>query len=292
MDGKSNTRRGVDRSLVELAARQHGVVAMWQLRGLGFTEDMIRRRIESGRLYRRERGVYSLTPSVTGKGRLMAVVLGCGAGAVLSHSAAAAVWDVGPWPTGRVHVTAPTLRVRGAGVVLHRARVERAVRDGFPVTSVARTLADLASLLSLPRLEIAFDRAERLGLLDPEEVAKEAAGRRGARKVRALLSSSTTPEPTRSKFEELLRGLCERHNLPLPAQNVSVAGEDVDAYWQESNLVVELDSWEFHKTRRAFERDREKAAALERAGVRVLRFTWRQLTRTEAEVAATVRSAL
>jgi hypothetical protein len=222
----------------------------------------------------------------------MAAVLGCGPEAVLSHSAAAAVWEVGPWPSGRVHVTAPTMHVRGAGVVLHRARVERVVRDNLPVTTVARTLADLASMLSLQRLEIAFDRAERLGLLDTDQVANEAKRRRGARKVGAILSSLTTPEPTRSKLEELFRRLCERHNLPLPAHNVSVAGEDVDAYWQESHLVVELDSWEFHKTRRAFERDRQKAAALERAGVRVLRFTWRQLTQDELVVAATIRSGL
>lgn len=278
--------------MVELAAGQHGVVASWQLRNLGFTRAMIRWRLDEGRLYSREWGVYSLTPSITGKGRLMAAVLGCGPEAVLSHNAAAAVWDIGPWPTGNVHVTAPSMHVRGARVVLHRARLERVVHDGFPVTTVARTLADLASILSLQRLEIAFDRAERLGLLDTDEVANEAKGRRGATKVRAVLSSLTTPEPTRSRFEERLRELCKRHNLPLPAQNVSVAGEDVDAYWPESNLVVELDSWEFHKTRRAFERDRRKAAKLERAGVRVLRFTWSQVTREDAAVAATIRSAL
>ena len=268
------------------------MVAAWQLKELGFTHAMIRRRLEAGRLYHRDWGVYSLTPSAKGKGRLMAAVLGCGPKAVLSHNAAAAVWDIGPWPTGKVHVTAPTKHVRRAGAVVHRARVERVIRDGFPLTTVERTLVDLASMLSLQPLELAFERAERLRLLDTDEVAKEAAGRRGARKVRAILSSVIAPEPTRSRFEERLRGLCKRHNLPLPAQNVSVAGEDVDAYWQESNLVVELDSWEFHKTRPAFERDRQKAAKLERAGVRVLRFTWRQTTREEAAVAATIRTAL
>jgi very-short-patch-repair endonuclease len=211
---------------------------------------------------------------------------------VLSHNAAAAIWDIGPWPTGAVHVTAPSKHARRRGIVIHRARVEQIRRDGFPVTTVARTLVDLASLLSLQRLELTFERAERLRLLDTDQVAREAKGRRGATKVRAILSSLTTPEPTRSDFEELLRALCKRHNLPLPAHNVSVAGEDVDAYWQESNLVVELDSWEFHKTRRAFERDRRKAAKLERANTRVLRFTWNQLTREDAVVAATVRSKL
>ena len=278
--------------MVELAARQHGVVAAWQLTELGLTEDMLRRRLEAGRLYRRERGVYSLTPSVTGKGRLMAAVLGCGPDAVLSHNAAAGIWDIGPWPTGTIHLTAPSMHTRGTGVVLHRARVERVVRDAFPVTTVARTLVDLASVLGVQRLETAFERAERLRLLDSESVGKEAKGRRGARKVRAILSSLTVPEPTRSRFEERLRELCKRHNLPLPAQNVSVAGEDVDAYWQGSNLVVELDSWEFHKTRRAFERDRQKAAVLQRAGIRVLRFTWNQLACDDAAVAVTIRSAL
>ena len=256
------------------------------------TRDMIRRRVEAGRLYRREQGVYSLTPFVTGKGRLMAAVLGCGPDAVLSHNAAAAIWDIGPWPTRTTHVTAPSMHARGTGVALHRARVERVVRDGFPVTTVTRTLVDLACILSLQRLEMAFERAERLRLLDVDDVANEATGRRGARKIRAILSSLTAPEPTRSRFEQRMRALCKRHNLPLPAQNVSVAGEDVDAYWQGSNLVVELDSWEFHKTRRAFERDRQKAAVLERAGIRVLRFTWNQLTRDETSVAATVKSAL
>ena len=189
-------------------------------------------------------------------------------------------------------MTAPSQQCTPKLVVAHRAQVERVVRDGFPVTTVARTLVDLASVLSSARLEIAFERAERLRLLDIVEVASEAKGRRGARKVRAILSSLTAPEPTRSRFEERLRGLCKRHNLPLPAQNVSVAGEDVDAYWKRSKLVVELDSWEFHKTRRAFERDRQKAAALERVGIRVLRFTWTQLTRDEAIVAVTIRSAL
>ena len=278
--------------MVHLAAEQHGVVAAWQLSELGFTHAMIRRRLDAGRLYQREWGVYSLTPSVSGKGRLMAAVLACGPAAVLSHNAAAAIWDIGPWPTGTVHVTAPSKHLRRPGLVAHRGCVERIVRDGFPVTTVARTLVDQASLLSLQRLELAFERAERLGLLDVDDVTKEAAGRRGARKVRAILSSLTTSEPTRSKLEELLPALCKRHNLPLPAQNVSVAGEDVDAYWQESNLVVELDSWEFHKTRRAFERDRQKAATLERAGIRVLRFTWTQLTRGEATVAATIRGRL
>ena len=239
-DLKSTTRRvGLDRAMVALAAAQHGVVASWQLRRLGFTQDMLRRRFEAGRLYRLGWGVYSLTPSVTGKARVMAAVLGCGPAAVLSHRTAAAIWDIGPWPSGRIHVTAPSKHKRRPGVVIHRAHVERVVRDGLPITTVARTLVDLSSLLSLQRLGLAFDRAERLGLLHTEAVAHQAIGRRGARKIAAVLASLTAPEPTRSEFERQLRAVCERHDLPLPAQNVCVAGEDVDAYWPQSNLVVQ-----------------------------------------------------
>ena len=84
----------------------------------------------------------------------MAVVLSCGSEAVLSHNAAAAIWDIAPWPTGLVHVDRAEQARRRPGLVAHRARVERAVREGFPVTTVARTLADLASLLSLQRLNL------------------------------------------------------------------------------------------------------------------------------------------
>ena len=113
-----------------MGARQHGVVALWQLLRLGFTEDMIRRRVETGRLYRVFRGVYALVPKVTGRGRVMAAALACGPDAVLSHRAAAAVWDLGPWPTGLIDVTTPSARKGQPGIRVHSADVERVPRDG------------------------------------------------------------------------------------------------------------------------------------------------------------------
>jgi very-short-patch-repair endonuclease len=185
-------------------------------------------------------------------------------------------------------VTVPRDGKAQQGIRLHRANVERVVKDGFPVTTVARTLVDLASVLPLGRLRDAFEKAERLGLLDVYGVNEEMHGRRGARKVRAVLAEWAEPEPTKNEFEQSLRALCREYGLSLPSQNVILLGYEVDAFW-EPDLVVELDGWEWHKTRRAFEEDRRKAAALETAGYRVLRFSWRQVRRERATVAAAIR---
>ena len=274
--------------MVELAARQHGVVAVWQLAELGFTRDMVRRRVECGRLYRQLRGVCSLTPRIAPVGRMMAAALAHGASAVLSHRAAAAVWDLGPWPTGVVDVTVAGGGKRRKGVRLHRARVDRVVKDGFPVTTVSRTLVDLAGVLPFGRLRDAFERAERLGLLDVRRVGEAMPGRRGARKIRAILTEYAEPEPTKSELERAFRQLCENYGIPLPSQNVSLLGYEVDALWEDGKTVVELDGWEWHRTKRSFQEDRRKAAALEAAGYRVLRFTWMQVSREPQAVAAAI----
>jgi very-short-patch-repair endonuclease len=275
--------------MVELAAQQRGIVALWQLRELGFTRGMVQARIERGRLYRVFRGVLSLTPFVAPAGRMMGAALAYGREAALSHQSAAAVWDLSPWPTRVFDVTLARERRTQTGIRLHRARVERVMKDGFPITTVTRTLIDLAAVLPYGRLRDAFERAERLRLLDMNSVTEGMRGRRGARKIRAILGEWLDPEPTRSELEEAFRNLCRDYDIPLPSQNVVVLGYEVDAFW-EPDLVVELDGWEWHRTRRAFEADRCKAAALEAAGYRVLRFTWRQIRDERGQVAAAIRS--
>jgi len=289
MDAKWTSRDG---RVAELASEQEGVFATWQLRELGFTRDMVRRRLQAGRLFRVFRSVYALVPQIGLRGQFMAAALSYGPNAVLSHRAAAAILELGPWPTGAIDVTVAVRRKPQPGVRLHRAEVERRVVDGFPVTTVARTLVDIAHVLPYGRLEEAFERGERLGILDAAEVEKMARGRRGARKIHRILAEFGEPAPTRSELERAFRRLCKVHGIPLPSHNVCVHGEDVDAYWPAEDVVVELDSFQFHKTRRAFERDRRKSAALERANCRVLRFTWRQIRQESDEVAATVHSAL
>ena len=286
------SRRSRDGELVLLAARQHGVVALGQLLELGFTRSMIRRRAEAGRLFWVQPRVYSVLPSLKTPGRMMAAVLTCAPEAALSHRAAGAVWDLTPWPTGAIDVSVMGSRKRRDGVRIHRVEtLEVVIHDGFLVTSPTRTLVDLAASEPATRVERAYEQAERLGLLDATKLARECRGRRGAAVLNRLIDDAREAPPTRSELERAFLDLCRDHNIPLPSQNVSLHGFEVDAYWPQYALVVELDGYEWHGTRRAFEEDRRRDALLARRGIRVLRFTWRQIARQPALVAEAFASA-
>jgi len=283
-----------ERLVAELAARQHGVIALRQLVAIGVTRDSVRRRLESHRLHRVFPRVYAVGHArLTLRGRWMAAVLACGERTLLSHDDGGALWEILPVKGTRIHVT---VAARGAHprrglrvhTTLHLPPTERAVRDGIPVTSVARTLLDIAE--SDPsRLRRAWDAAARLRLLDVRAVEATCAnghGPRGLKHLVPLLEDRTRVSPdTRSELEARFFELCHTFDLPLPACNVLVDGYLVDAYWPAQRLIVELDSWEFHRDRGAFERDRERDADLQAAGCRVVRITWRRLTERPREVA-------
>ena len=277
---------------MRLAARQHGVVAWPQLREIGFTRRMVERRLEAGRLFRAQPNVFSLLPSLkTAASRAMAALLSCGPRAALSHRAAAAVWDLGPWPTGAIDVSVMRNRGPRRGVRIHRVEALAIMeRDGFAVTTPMRTLTDIAGTEPAPRVERAYEQADRLGLLDVRQLEGECEGRRGSRVLGALLAEARTAPPSKNELERALLDVCRAHNLPLPSLNVILHGEEVDAYWAP-DLVVEVDGYEWHKTRRAFEEDRRRDAKLARHGVRVLRFSWRQLTTQAREVAEAIASS-
>ena len=176
-------------------------------------------------------------------------------------------------------------RAGPAGVTVHRTRIlapqDVTVRDGIPVTSVARTLLDLAAVLRPPDLEVAIDRAERSGLFDLDavvDVLSRANGRKGARTLRQVVAAyrmSTQKSVLEVAFKELI-GSAPR--IGAPTFNALVEGEtgthEVDAYWPEHRLAVQLDGFEFHRTRRDRERDAASDADLELAGHRVMRLTW------------------
>lgn len=284
-------RRSRDGELVRLAARQHGVVALGQLLELGFTRSMITRRMEAERLFWVQPKVYSVSPSLRTPGRMMAAVLSCEPRAALSHRAAAAVWDLGPWPTGPIDVSVAGSRKPRAGLRLHRVdALEIVTHDGFLVTSPTRTLVDLAATESAPRVERAFEQADRLGLLDVAVLAAECEGRRGSRLLKRLIREGREAPVSKNELERAFLDVCRNHGIPLPSQNLILHGLEVDAYWPQYGLVVELDSYEWHKTRAAFETDRRRDAALAREGIRVLRFTWRQVQRQPELVAEAVAS--
>jgi very-short-patch-repair endonuclease len=139
---------------------------------------------------------------------------------------------------------------------------------------------DLAEDLSERELERALDEALVRRLLrerELERALRRANGRRGGPLLAALLARRAGPTLTRSQAEEKCLALIRDAQLPEPEVNVRVQGYEVDFFWRQSGLVLEIDGYAFHGTRAAFERDRRKDAKLRAAGIAVLRATWRQL---------------
>jgi very-short-patch-repair endonuclease len=293
--------RARETAIASLAARQHGVVARWQLLEIGLTSRAIAYRISIGRLHAVHRAVYAAGHRrLTLRSRWMAAVLACGRAAVLSHRSAARLWGLLDAASARIDVTTPNRSGTSAPRIRrHRVRhlppEDATSLDEIPVTTVARTLFDLAEVTERTALEGAFEAAERKELLDMRAVlfvCGRNPGRRAHKQLRSLLPSLSPAEPTRSELERLFRRLCRITDLPAPQVNVLVKGYEVDALWPEHRLVVEMDGWEFHKTRAAFERDRARDAALLVAGYRVVRVTYKRLRDDPAGIAETVRRLL
>lgn len=284
-----------EKALAELAEQQHGVVARWQVIGLGFGGDAIAHRIAVGRFHVVFAGVYAVGHAAIGRnGRWMAAVLASGEGAVLSHRSAACLWGLrieAPTPhdvtiarsTGSIH-----------GLRRHRSVLlsdELAMRDGIPVTCVARTLVDIAAGAAPWEFERAVREAEFLRLPQApslEEVYERRRGRRGAKLVRATLENlSLLPGGTsRSGLEDRFLRFVRRVGLPAPETNVLLRLEgttyEADCIWREQRVVAELDGHQAHGTRSAFEGDRERDRRLQARGWRVVRITWRHLNQPES----------
>lgn len=295
-------RRQRERDIAALAQRQHGVISRGQLRALGLGDGAIKARVRIGWLHPLHRGVYSLGHrSITERGAWFAAVLACGDAAVLSHYSAAALWGMMRPRWSPVDVTSNHGRAGSRkGIRLHRSPLredERAVDSGIPATSVARTLLDLAEVLDEDRLRRAFEEADRLKLLELSElqrVCARAGRRKGLPTLRRLVAAAGAPTPGLTPLEHRFAEFYRRHlaDLPAPRTNVVVLDHEIDAFWPDHRLIVEMDSWEFHGHRAAFERDRERDAARLAAGYRVIRLTHRQLESEPARIAAQLRDLL
>jgi predicted transcriptional regulator of viral defense system len=289
-DGNGSTP--LDRRVSELARRQHGVVSLGQLKTLGLSDSGTRNRVVAGRLHRIHRGVYSVGHSVLKtEGRWMAAVLACGASAVLSHRSAAALWDLRR-AGSVIDVTVPRTAGHGRNeITIHRVRRLAAVDvtrvRGIPCTTVSRTLLDLADVVDGLRLERAIAQAEVVGVFDlnaVNDVLERAVGRRGSARLRAVLDAYEEGTAlTRSELEEFAVEICRSVGVEPPQVNQWIALDggavQVDLLWRRQKLIVEVDGHRFHGNRSAFERDRERDQRLTLAGYRVVRFTWRQITR-------------
>jgi very-short-patch-repair endonuclease len=290
--------------MAELARCQYGVVARRQLLDRGMSSKAIDGRIGHGQLHEVFRGVYVIgARRISRMGRWKAAVLAGGDGVLLSHRSAARLWRLLPPASGRIDVTCPPGRiVRRKGIVSHESAVrddEWLVKDGISVTSPFRTIFDLAARVPMREVERAFHEAEVREVTDRVSLPmllERYPGRRGAKKVRALLES---PEPmtiTRNDFEEAFLSLVDAHGLPRPRMNAHLAIRgrffEIDALWEEQSFAVELDSRGVHGTRKRFESDRQRDRILVAEGWRTMRVTWQQLQVEPEAIMGDLRLAL
>ena len=283
------------RTVWALARLQHFAVARRQLLGVGMHPQAIKHRLAIGRLHPVHTGVYAVgRRELSRLGELMAAVLACGEGAVLSHRAAAELWGV--CPRGGVEVTVPTGRTpRRPGIVVHRAALaaeHRTRRHAIPVTSPARTLVDISPYLPRDHLERAVNEADRLDLIDPERLRESLGGlggTRGVAKLRTLLDRRTFTL-TDSALERRFKPLARAAGLPRPRTQARVNGYRVDFYWPDLQLVVETDGLRYHRTPAQQARDRRRDRAHTAAGFAHLRFTHGEVRWEPEQVVATLRS--
>jgi very-short-patch-repair endonuclease len=269
----------VEKVLARIGTSAHGVVPRRELFGAGVTAAEIEQRLRTGALIREYPGVYRVghrAPSL--EARYLAAVLACGEGALLSDRAAGflfgAIKGLAPPP----EVTAPTER-RIKGIKTHRSR-NMDPRDattfrGIPITTLARTLVDLAAVLDPDDLARAFHEAEVRHGTTPgqvEAVLERRPKSRGAAKLRAVLRGDTPV--TLSKLEKRFLVLLREAGLPAPRTNRPAGGYRVDCRWPAHKLTVELDSYRYHHSRHAWEQDRLREREARARGDEFRRYTW------------------
>jgi very-short-patch-repair endonuclease len=274
------------------------VLARRDLEALGFSKMAIDHRVATGRLHLIARGVYAVgRPELTPHGRWMAAVLVSGDGAVLSHRSAAELWGIGREEKGRIDVTVPRHCTNKRDGIRMRGRPSLPSRSltrwrGIPVTDPVQTLIDLATELKTMRLERAVNEADVLDLVDPETLRAALdgyVGMPGVRTLRTLLDRHTF-RLSDSDLEVLFRPLAMAAGFALPLSKHRLLGYEVDFWFPDHGLVVETDGLRYHRTpaqqARAVKRDQVHQAN----GLRVLRFTHRQIAHEPNEVTAVLRT--
>jgi Protein of unknown function (DUF559) len=288
----------VDRAAAALAGSQHGMVARRQLLELGMTEAMIKTRLRHGGLHRLHRGIFAYGHrSITIESRWMAAVLAFGPYAVLSHRSAGQLWGLVPRSAIAPEVTRPGRAGGRPRLVAHEGSLmaDEVVRvRGIPVTSVPRTIFDLAGMGSVKEREVerAWNEMEvreyRSRLSVPDLIARYP-GRPGT----VLLARLAGSEPvgiTRNELEEAFLALIDRFGLPRPRMNAHLAVRDrfyeVDCLWEERKVAIELDGGGAHGTKKAFHEDRERDRILTAERWTTARITWHQIKEMPDEVAS------
>lgn len=284
----------------ELARKQHGLVTRRQLQEVGISDRAIEHRLATGRLHRVRRGIYLVgRPGLTQRGEWLAAVLACGDGAALSHFSAGGLWELvrRPRRVGSVPVDVSLSvdrHLEGPRLRLHRPSYlpdsDLTSHCGIPVTTPVRTLIDLATSLTLERVEAAVNAADKHKHVDPETLRRAIEPRSGQRGVPALrkVLDRRTFALTDSDLERRFLRLARRAGLPKPQTQVDLNGFRVDFFWPELGLVVETDGLRYHRTPGQQARDRRRDQAHVAAGLTPLRFTHAQVAYEPGEVERTL----
>jgi very-short-patch-repair endonuclease len=290
-------RRTVEKKLARLAGKAHGVVSRAELHSVGVTESEIKSRVAAGSLIRIHRGIFRVghaAPSL--EARYMAAVKACGAGSLLAGHAAGHLFRILRRSPSLPEVLTTTER-RIGGVVTHRVRrtdLTDGIRwRGIPVTTVPRTLVDLAAVLSEADLARACHEAGVLHRTTPAQVERVLSRRHnwpGARKLRHVLWGEVPV--SLSRLEAVFIARLKEAGLPLPETNRAVDGRRVDCRWPERRLTVELDSYRYHHSRHAWEQDRQREREARARGDELRRYTWRDVAEDPEPMLTDLRSLL
>jgi very-short-patch-repair endonuclease len=289
--------RTVEQELARLAGRAHGVVGRAELLAAGITAEEIRKRLAKGLLIREHPGVYRVghrAPSL--EARYMAAVKACGEGAMLSGLAAAHLLGLVKGRPPPPEVTTRTER-RMEGIATRRSRRtdrrDTTLWRGIPTTNAPRTLVDLAAVVDADTLARACHEAGVNHHTTPRQVEAVLARRpttRGAAALRAVLAGEVPVALSRleSRFLAALR----EAGLPPPETNRRAGGYRVDCRWPAHRLTVELDSYRYHHSRHAWERDHHREREAYARGDRHRRYTHADVLEQPRAMLAELRELL
>lgn len=268
--------RSEEAAVMLVAARQQGVVSLTQCLDAGMSRDRVFARVRSGHWCRVHRGVYAIGAAPLSElGRHLAATLAVGEAGALSHLSAAAHWNLRACPAGPPHVVSPTKRRRREDLAIHWTRdlppADVCRRRGVRVTSLGRTLVDVADLLDLAAMEHALRAAERIHGFG-RETLRPIHGRHGTPRLHGRA------EVLRGELERLFLHRVLEAGLSRPELNVPWGPYELDALWRGPQVAVEIDDFETHRTRDAFDADRVRDRVLRVAGLQPVRVTHTDLT--------------
>lgn len=295
------------RAVARIAARQHGVVSRDQLRGVGLTESAIHQAIGAGRLYPLFRSTFAVGhPRRNRHHRLVAAVLACGEGSVISHGTAAALLGLWTFWPADIEVIAPVEAGRKIRGIRRRfppcpLPEQIALRAGIPCTKPSRTIIDVAGIAGQKLLADTIEQAAVLEVLNIPEIdgILLERRRRGEKKLNRALEPWRRYTPRvrlRSRMEAKMLPLLTHYNMPIPETNVKlrIEGEvfEVDFLWRDQRIVVETDGGRYHDNPIAQARDGHRNRVLARAGYRVPRIGWDELRDEPDRVITEIRRFL